>query len=261
MSNLHVGDRASISYEPYLPTRIRTRPGQHTSSVLGLIVPGEVVEILEGPACIDQTVWWKVKSLRKNLSGWVQEGDEESSWLIRTDQDSASRVPPPTKVPCPVTDNTLCSFVEGLKSPVIQGDFAEILANTQVVECPSTDDAASSLDASLAEGETTTCAVWGVLGSGLGGLNPTSTVLIEPAWATYAAPPRNLIALLLPPYEGIQSTAPPNPALFIRTSDPLWDWLFFIEEVEGDWQISALMMISRDSEAYPFLVDDQIRWP
>ncbi len=82
LSNLHVGDRASISYEPYLPTRIRTRPGLHTSSVLGLVIPGEVVEIQEGPACVDQAVWWKVKSLRKNLAGWVQEGDEESRWLI-----------------------------------------------------------------------------------------------------------------------------------------------------------------------------------
>ncbi len=140
----------------------------------------------------------------------------------------------------------MCSFVEGLKSPIVQGDIAEILANTLTDECPPVDGATSDPDPSLLAGEELRCAQWGVIGSGLGGLDLTPLALIEPGWSTYAAPPRKLTAIILPPYEGIQPALPQNPALFINTRDPLWDWLFFIEETEGGWQISALMMLSRE---------------
>ena len=247
-SHLRIGDRAAISYDPYLPTRVRTRPNPHTSSVLGLIIPGEVVEIMDGPACTDNAVWWKVTSLRKDLEGWVQEGDEVASWLIRTDTDSAVRVPPPTSAPCPVADEGLCTFVESLQASVVVGDFVEILDNTRTVDCPD-------------QAKDQRCAQWGVLGSGLGGLDLTPLALIEPGWLTYAPPPRAITGLLLPPYEDLDTTLPDVPALFILTRDPLWDWLFFIDEIEGEWQIQALMMISRDSEAYPTLTDSQVSWP
>ncbi len=247
-SHLQVGDRAAISYDPYLPTRVRSRPGQFNSSVLGLIIPGEVVQLLEGPSCADQTVWWKISSLRKDLEGWVQEGDETSSWLVRTEPDSAARVPPPTTAPCPVADESLCTFVDTLQGLVQVGDFVEILANTRTVDCESQE-------------ENQRCAQWGVLGSGLGGLDLTPLALIEPGWLTYAPPPRNITGLLLPPYEGLEVQLPAVPALFILTRDPLWDWLFFIDEVEGEWQIHALMMISRESDAQPLFTDSQIPWP
>jgi hypothetical protein len=216
--------------------------------VLGLIIPGEVVEVIEGPACADQAVWWKIRSLRKDLEGWVQEGDEASRWLLQTDTDNTVRIPPPTAAPCPVADEALCTFVDGLQEPVALGDFVEILANTRTVDCPE-------------QGDNLRCAQWGVLGSGLGGLDLTPLDLIEPGWLTYAPPPRSLTGLVLPPYEGIETTLPSVPALFILTRDPMWDWLFFIETVEGEWYITALMMISRESEAYPNLLDNQIRWP
>jgi hypothetical protein len=246
-SVLRVSDRASISYEPYLPTRVRTRPGKNISSVLGLIIPGEVVEIIEGPACMDQAVWWKIKSLRKDLEGWVQEGDETSRWLVRTDADSAVRIPRPTAPPCPVADEALCSFVEGLQTPVALGDFVEILANTRTFDCPDSDS-------------NSRCAQWGVLGTELGGLDLTPLALIEPGWLTYAPPPRSITGLLIPPYEDVGTPLPALPAIFIRTRDPLWDWLFFIEAVEGEWQIAALMMISRESGAYPSLTDRLVAW-
>ena len=72
---------------------------------------------------------------------------------------------------------------------------------------------------------------------------------------------KSLTGLLLPPYDDVENPLPAAPALFILTRDPLWDWLFFVEAVEGEWQITALMMVSRESGAYPRLLDRQILWP
>jgi hypothetical protein len=59
----------------------------------------------------------------------------------------------------------------------------------------------------------------------------------------------------------VQPALPPSPALLIETADPLWDWLFFLDKSEESWQISVLVTLSRESDAYPLLLDDPIRWP
>ncbi len=261
LSDLHVGDRAYISYDPYLPTRVRSRPGAPGSSVLGLIIPGETVEILDGPACVGRAVWWRVSSLRKDLQGWVQEGDEEGRWLIRAEDDAGVIVPPPSGLLCPVNDESLCMFVNDLDAPVSRGEFGEILARTRLSVCPAP-TAASPLTATpQPEGEETDCTYWAVIGRGLGGVALTPVELIEPGWTTYAPAPRRIAALLLPPYENIEPALPPSPALVIETRDPLWDWLFFIEKAGDTWQISALAMVSRDADAYAQLMENPIWWP
>jgi hypothetical protein len=50
--------------------------------VIGRIFPGETVEILEGPVCNNQVVWWKIQSLEKELVGWTVEGDLKDDWLL-----------------------------------------------------------------------------------------------------------------------------------------------------------------------------------
>ena len=261
LSDLHVGDRAYISYETALPTRIRTQPNLYRSSILGLIIPGEAVEILEGPACADRAVWWKVRSLRKNLQGWVQEGDEEGNWLIQTERDSGAMVPPPTELPCPVNDESFCDFVYGLEPSVTGGEFDEILTKTRLTDCTPSEDADPGSEEATPEGVETSCAYWVFMGRGLGEAMLASTAFIEPRWGTYAPDPRRIAALLLPPYEEVRPALPPIPALFIETGDSLWDWLFFIEKSDGSWQISALGMLSRESDAYSLLIDDPIEWP
>jgi len=82
-SRLHVGDQAYVGYEPPLPNRVREKPNWDTGRVIGRIFPGETVEILEGPVCNNQVVWWKVQSLEKELVGWTAEGDSQDYWLMR----------------------------------------------------------------------------------------------------------------------------------------------------------------------------------
>ena len=80
-SRLQVGDIASIGADPFLPNRLREEPGLHYS-VIGQIPPGGVVDILEGPRCADQMVWWCVRTFDGSLTGWTSEGDSNSYWLV-----------------------------------------------------------------------------------------------------------------------------------------------------------------------------------
>jgi serine/threonine-protein kinase len=80
-SRLHVGDRAYVSYNPPLPNRVRSEPNT-TSAILGALDVGEQMEIIEGPACSNNWVWWRVSSLAKSLVGWTAEGDGKDYWLV-----------------------------------------------------------------------------------------------------------------------------------------------------------------------------------
>jgi hypothetical protein len=81
-SQLHIGDQAYVSFDPPECNRVRKDPNKNTGAVLGNICPGEMVEILDGPACANQWVWWKVQSLESDLTGWTVEGDASAYWLI-----------------------------------------------------------------------------------------------------------------------------------------------------------------------------------
>ncbi|MBN1146991.1 MAG: protein kinase [Anaerolineales bacterium] len=80
-SRLHVGDKAMVSEDPPLPNRVRTQPNTD-GAILGFIQPGERVEIIEGPICSNQWVWWRVRSLKTGLTGWTAEGDANGYWLV-----------------------------------------------------------------------------------------------------------------------------------------------------------------------------------
>ena len=47
---------------------------------LGKLAPGAVVQVLEGPVSGPQYRWWRVRD-RRNLEGWVAEGDADGPWL------------------------------------------------------------------------------------------------------------------------------------------------------------------------------------
>lgn len=80
-SRLRVGDRAMVSLSPPLPNRLR-REASKGAEVIALLQPGEKVEILGGPACASQMIWWQVRSLASGLSGWTAEGDGKTYWLV-----------------------------------------------------------------------------------------------------------------------------------------------------------------------------------
>jgi len=80
-SRLYVGDIAYVSFDPPLPNRVRSQPS--TSGVyLGMLQPGERAEIIGGPVCSNQWIWWEVRSLAGSLNGWTAEGDNKAYWLV-----------------------------------------------------------------------------------------------------------------------------------------------------------------------------------
>ena len=81
VSRLHINDLAYVAHYPPLRNNVRSRPGLDESRV-GLLEPGEEMKIIDGPACADHMVWWKISSLEKPLTGWTSEGDMENYWLV-----------------------------------------------------------------------------------------------------------------------------------------------------------------------------------
>lgn len=81
ISQLRIGDTAQVALDPPLPNRVRQEPNT-TATVIGYIDPGQSVTIIDGPACSEGWVWWKVETLTDGLNGWTAEGDQESFWLV-----------------------------------------------------------------------------------------------------------------------------------------------------------------------------------
>lgn len=79
-SRLKPGMRARVTYNPPLPNRVRSAPGLDKRRI-GWLQTGEEMEILDGPACASNMVWWKIRSLRSGLVGWTSEGDYDNYWL------------------------------------------------------------------------------------------------------------------------------------------------------------------------------------
>ncbi len=81
-SRLHVGERAFVSSDPPLKNRVRSEPDPSADNIIGMLDVGERMEILNGPECASNWVWWYVRSLETGLTGWTAEGDFEAYWLI-----------------------------------------------------------------------------------------------------------------------------------------------------------------------------------
>ncbi len=79
-TRLKVGARAIVESESALPNRIRAEAGLE-GKVLGFVQQYETVLVLAGPICLDNWVWWKVRSEQSYIVGWTAEGDEETYWL------------------------------------------------------------------------------------------------------------------------------------------------------------------------------------
>lgn len=80
-SRLQVGEYAYVATDPPLRQRVREK-AKTSSSIVGLIPPGNPMKILDGPKCADGWAWWKVQSIEDpKLIGWTSEGDDVY-WLI-----------------------------------------------------------------------------------------------------------------------------------------------------------------------------------
>jgi hypothetical protein len=81
-SHLHLGDHATVSVDPPVANNLRNDPGTEGTNIIGKIDPGMEVEILDGPQCQNNWVWWKVKVVTTGKVGWTSEGDGTAYWLV-----------------------------------------------------------------------------------------------------------------------------------------------------------------------------------
>jgi hypothetical protein len=87
-TRLRVDLFAYVNPDPPLPNNLRSEAGQE-NTLLGEIQPGEAMQILEGPACADGSLWWKVRALATQLEGWTAEGDAQTYWLVPCSSEEA----------------------------------------------------------------------------------------------------------------------------------------------------------------------------
>ena len=80
-SRLYVGDKATRQLRPAL-AQPGAQPTQHAGTHLGMLQPGDKAEIIGGPVCSNQWIWWQVRSLASDLTGWTAEGDNKAYWLV-----------------------------------------------------------------------------------------------------------------------------------------------------------------------------------
>jgi serine/threonine protein kinase len=80
-TRLQIGDHAHVAVEPPLANRVRKKPSKK-GTIIGNIQPGDRMEILDGPECNNQWVWWYVRAERTGLSGWTAEGKAGEYWLV-----------------------------------------------------------------------------------------------------------------------------------------------------------------------------------
>lgn len=81
-SQLQLGDRAKIEDNAAFAVRLRREPGLN-GTISGTIVVGDILEVTNGPACLDQLVWWELTSLGTGSSGWTAEGNSYGAWILR----------------------------------------------------------------------------------------------------------------------------------------------------------------------------------
>jgi len=80
-SALRPGEMASVAAFPDVANKVRQAPGLNAEQI-GVVMPREQVEILDGPECADGLVWWRISAPASRLTGWTAEGNEQSSWLL-----------------------------------------------------------------------------------------------------------------------------------------------------------------------------------
>jgi len=79
VSHLDVGFRAYVSMADDTANRVRKNPGAN-ADIMARIDPGEEIDIVDGPQCLDGLIWWKVKNAF--VEGWTAEGSGGEFWLI-----------------------------------------------------------------------------------------------------------------------------------------------------------------------------------
>ena len=75
---LKPGDSAAVTYTPPVANRLRNKPGL-SGGVIGMLNPGSVFYVMDGPVCADGLYWYYVSF--GGSYGWTAESDEGLYWL------------------------------------------------------------------------------------------------------------------------------------------------------------------------------------
>ena len=73
-SRIRVGNWTRVSLIPPKANRIRMDPGIEIGTVIGHAEPGTVLQVLDGPECATDMIWWWVRSQDGQVEGWTAEG-------------------------------------------------------------------------------------------------------------------------------------------------------------------------------------------
>jgi len=106
-TRLQRGMRAIVLPQPPTPNRVFREPSRQ-SPLLGRIYPGEMMTLLDGPRCAQQSVWWYVQA-DNGVIGWTAEGQPGEYWLA-----PAGSTPPPPD-PSIVGPITFCTTIDQAK--------------------------------------------------------------------------------------------------------------------------------------------------
>ncbi|HKZ69072.1 MAG TPA: hypothetical protein VJ020_03275 [Anaerolineales bacterium] len=133
---------------------------------------------------------------------------------------------------------------------IVAGDFELILAHTQQGICPDHDEV---VDYGCRPGEL--YVRFGVLqGEGL----LLSVEGAKRTWAERAEPPRQIRGLCDTPDVWACSK---GPAILVRTSDDIWDWIFSTQQEAGIWSIGSITIQRREYEDLQIPPDVILDWP
>ena len=76
-SQVRPGGKVMVTYR-LSPLPVRAEPGVSAEAV-DQIPAGETADVVEGPMCVDNFVWWKLHSESLYVTGWAPEREDESS--------------------------------------------------------------------------------------------------------------------------------------------------------------------------------------
>ncbi|MDZ4671021.1 MAG: SH3 domain-containing protein [Phototrophicales bacterium] len=81
-----IGDKARVRYADGTPKNLRATPSE-SGQILFSLLEGVPVDIIGGPVCDGNYVWWQVRVMSTIIAeGWMYEGPRPNGWLQRFDE-------------------------------------------------------------------------------------------------------------------------------------------------------------------------------
>jgi hypothetical protein len=116
--------------------RVRDMPAGNTTG--DNVLAGELVQVLSGPECVDNTAWWEIAS-DEGWSGWVAESGEQNYYfepVTRTPTPTATYTPaPPTNTPTLRPNSTRSpTLTPSVSDCIITPIFASVLRSEPDVD-------------------------------------------------------------------------------------------------------------------------------